>query len=79
MCRRLCDFIAPAIVSRGNIQIAISTGGAAPALAKHLRQKVESLLGQEYADFVEAVGRLRPAILEAAERTAPSFLGTRGQ
>jgi len=69
----LCDFIAPAIVSRGDIQIAISTGGAAPALAKHLRQKVEALLGQHYADFVDAVGRLRPAILKLPKERRRSF------
>jgi len=39
MCRPCCDFIAPAIVSRGDIQIAISTGRAAPALAKYLRKE----------------------------------------
>jgi len=60
----LCDFIAPAIVSRGDIQIAISTGGAAPALAKHLRKKLEALLGQDYADFVKMVRKLRPKILK---------------
>jgi siroheme synthase-like protein len=69
----LCDFIAPAIVSRGDIQIAISTGGAAPALAKHLRKKVESILGQEYADFVAVIGRLRPAILKLPKERRASF------
>jgi precorrin-2 dehydrogenase/sirohydrochlorin ferrochelatase len=60
----LCDFIAPAIVSRGDVQIAISTGGAAPALAKYLRQKLEALIGPEYADFVKVVEKLRPDILK---------------
>lgn len=60
----LCDFIAPAIVRRGDIQIAISTGGAAPALAKYLRRKVELVLGPEYADFVRIVKTLRPDILK---------------
>lgn len=60
----LCDFIAPAIVSRGDIQIAISTGGAAPALAKHLRKKLEAAIGPEYAEFVRVVEKLRPDILK---------------
>jgi precorrin-2 dehydrogenase / sirohydrochlorin ferrochelatase len=60
----LCDFIAPAIVTRGDIQIAISTGGAAPALAKYLRKKLENVIGPEYVDFVECVRRLRPDILK---------------
>ncbi len=38
----LCDFIAPAIVSQGDVQIAISTGGSAPALAKYLRKKLRA-------------------------------------
>jgi precorrin-2 dehydrogenase/sirohydrochlorin ferrochelatase len=69
----LCDFIAPAVVSRGDIQIAISTGGAAPALAKHLRKKVESIVGQEYADFVRVIGKLRPAILKLPKEKRASF------
>ena len=60
----LCDFIAPAIVARGDIQIAISTGGAAPALAKYLRKKLEPLIGQEYEDFVRVVEKMRPDILK---------------
>jgi precorrin-2 dehydrogenase/sirohydrochlorin ferrochelatase len=60
----LCDFIAPALVSRGDIQIAISTGGAAPALAKYLRQKLEPLIGPEYEEFAKLVKTFRPDILK---------------
>jgi precorrin-2 dehydrogenase/sirohydrochlorin ferrochelatase len=60
----LCDFYAASVVSRGDVQIAISTGGAAPALAKFLRQKVEGVLGPEYADFVRIVQGLRPSMLQ---------------
>jgi precorrin-2 dehydrogenase / sirohydrochlorin ferrochelatase len=60
----LCDFIAPAVVTRGDIQIAISTGGAAPALAKHLRRKLESWIGPEYADFALLVKKWRPELLK---------------
>ncbi len=60
----LCDFIAPAIVNRGDIQIAISTGGAAPALAKYLRRKLEPLIGPEYEEFARIVKTLRPDILK---------------
>ncbi len=59
-----CDFIAPAIVNRGDLQIAISTGGAAPALAKFLRQKLEASLGPEYGEFVTIVDKWRPEILK---------------
>jgi len=60
----LCDFIAPALVSRGKIQIAISTGGAAPALAKFIRKKLETIIGDEYVQFAEIAQRLRPQIMK---------------
>jgi len=60
----LCDFIAPAVIGRGDIQIAISTGGAAPALAKYLRRKLEPLIGSEYEEFAKIVQKLRPDILK---------------
>lgn len=47
------SFIVPSVVRRGNLQIAISTGGASPALAKLLRQKFETELGTNYAKLVQ--------------------------
>jgi precorrin-2 dehydrogenase len=69
----LCDFIAPAVFGRGDIQIAISTGGAAPALAKHLRRKLESIIGPEYEEFVDVVQKLRPDILKLPEEKRHSL------
>jgi siroheme synthase-like protein len=54
-----CDFIAPAIVRRGDLTIAISTGGRAPALAARLRQRLEHEVGPEHARFLEIAGTLR--------------------
>jgi len=54
-----CDFIAPSIVRRGDLAVAISTGGRAPALAVRLRQKLERELGPEHARFLEIAGMLR--------------------
>ena len=54
-----CDFIAPAIVRRGDLAIAISTGGKAPVLAVRLRQRLESEVGDEHARFLELAGSLR--------------------
>ena len=54
-----CDFIAPAIVRRGDLAIAISTGGKAPALAVRLRQRLEGEVGDEHARFLELAGSLR--------------------
>jgi precorrin-2 dehydrogenase / sirohydrochlorin ferrochelatase len=44
----LCSFIAPAVVKRGDLQVAVSTGGASPALAKLLREELEERFGPEY-------------------------------
>jgi len=54
-----CDFIAPAIVRRGDLAVAISTGGKAPELAVRLRQRLEAELGEEHARFLEIAGDLR--------------------
>src|SRR5271169_81003 len=45
----LCSFIAPAVVKRGALQIAISTSGASPAFAARLRHELEDQFGPEYA------------------------------
>lgn len=55
----LCTFIAPSIVKRGDLVIAISTGGASPALARQIRQELELAYGQEYAEVLEALQKLR--------------------
>jgi precorrin-2 dehydrogenase/sirohydrochlorin ferrochelatase len=44
----LCDFIMPAVVRRGNIAVAISTGGTSPALAARLRRRIARIIGPEY-------------------------------
>lgn len=45
----LCDFTLPAVVERGEIRIAVMTGGASPALAQQIRADVERAIGPEYA------------------------------
>jgi len=54
-----CDFYYPAVVNRGELQIAISTNGHSPALAQRLRRELEQRFGPEYARWVEALGRER--------------------
>ena len=60
-----CNFYAPAIVSRGDFQIAISTGGASPALAQHVRRELEQKYGAEYGPWTSWLGRTRSALREA--------------
>src|SRR5881628_2315927 len=54
-----CDFILPSVLRRGELQIAVSTGGRSPALAREIRRRLEPMFGPEYAELVEQVGRER--------------------
>lgn len=54
-----CDFLAPAVLRRGDLAVAISTNGKAPALAVRLRQHLETELGPEHARFLELAGSVR--------------------
>jgi siroheme synthase-like protein len=57
----LCEFIVPAIVERGSIQIAVSTGGKSPALARTLKEDLQRAVGPEYDEINELLGSLREA------------------
>ncbi|HEX2295522.1 MAG TPA: uroporphyrinogen-III C-methyltransferase [Actinomycetota bacterium] len=54
-----CDFAAPSIVRRGDLRIAISTGGKAPALAKRLRLKLAKEIDEAYGELVDLLGDVR--------------------
>ena len=54
-----CDFYYPAVVQRGDLQIAISTNGRSPALAQRLRQELEEQFGSEYEFWVAELGEVR--------------------
>ena len=58
-----CTFIVPATVRQGDLTLAISTGGQSPALAKRIRKDLQESFGQEYALFLDLMGRLRPLVL----------------
>jgi precorrin-2 dehydrogenase / sirohydrochlorin ferrochelatase len=58
-----CDFFYPALVRRGDLQIAISTGGQSPALAQKLRRQLEKQFGPAYARWVEELGETRRLVL----------------
>jgi precorrin-2 dehydrogenase/sirohydrochlorin ferrochelatase len=55
----LCTFIAPAIVKRGDLQIAISTGGASPAFARKIREELEEHFGPEYELVIDLLATAR--------------------
>jgi precorrin-2 dehydrogenase / sirohydrochlorin ferrochelatase len=58
-----CSFIVPSILSRGDILLAISTGGQSPALAKSLRKKLQKEIGPEYTPLLKILGAVRKKIL----------------
>lgn len=57
------NFIVPAVVRRGELTVAVSTGGASPALARRLREELEVRFGPEYEELVEILAALRPEIM----------------
>jgi siroheme synthase-like protein len=58
----LCDFIMPAVIRRGDLAIAISTGGGSPALAATLREKLSEIIGPEYEVLLELLSSVRADI-----------------
>ncbi len=58
-----CSFIVPSVISRGDILLAISTGGQSPALAKALRKKLQKEIGPEYTVLLKILGAVRKKIL----------------
>jgi siroheme synthase-like protein len=54
-----CNFIAPSILRKGDLTIAISTSGRAPALAVRLKERLQRELGPEYERFLDLAAELR--------------------
>jgi len=55
----LCNFIVPSVVRRGLLTIAVSTGGASPAMAKAIRKELQQLYGPEFSRFLGLMKKLR--------------------
>ena len=55
----ICDFIFPSILERGDITVAVSTGGASPVLARVLRTKLETMVPSNYGKLAEIVSKNR--------------------
>ncbi len=60
---KVCNFILPSIVNRGDLTISISTSGKSPALAKKLRIELEEQFGNEYAELLRLMGAIRKKLL----------------
>ena len=60
-----CDFYFPSVVRRGDLQIAISTAGASPALAQRLRKEINDQLPLDTGDWLTDLGNLRREVTQA--------------
>lgn len=60
-----CDFYFPSVVRRGDLQIAISTAGASPALAQRLRKEINAQLPLDAGDWLTDLGNLRREVTQA--------------
>lgn len=65
-----CDAILPAVVRRGAITIAVGTGGASPALARAVRERVELALPEAYGALAEIAGSVRRELRAAGQRAS---------
>lgn len=59
-----CDFYTPAVVKRGDLQIAIGTDGNCPAYAGHLRRKLEDVFTQTHGEFLGELEAIRKKVLQ---------------
>jgi precorrin-2 dehydrogenase/sirohydrochlorin ferrochelatase len=60
-----CDFAAPAIVRRGDLVLAISTGGTSPTVARKVREDLERRFGSEWAETLAVIAEVRRETLPA--------------
>jgi precorrin-2 dehydrogenase/sirohydrochlorin ferrochelatase len=63
-----CDFIFPSYVKKDDLTIAISTSGASPAMAKHLKRYLNNLIPEGITDFLQEMKRLRQTLPKGKER-----------
>ena len=57
-----CNVIAPSVVTRGDLIIAVSTSGKSPALARRIRRELERSFGAEYGRFLKLLGQVRDQV-----------------
>lgn len=60
----LSNFTSPSVMRRGALQIAVSTGGTAPGLAKRIRAQIADEFGPEWGEYLELLGIVRAIVLD---------------
>lgn len=66
-----CDFITPAIVRRGDLVLAISTGGGSPAMARFVRQELQRAFPPEYGHLLQVLSEARKDLRRRGLRADP--------
>jgi precorrin-2 dehydrogenase/sirohydrochlorin ferrochelatase len=63
-----CDFILPAVLRRGGLVVAISTGGQSPAVTRAVREELDEYIAADYAQFVQIASEVRKELREKSIR-----------
>jgi siroheme synthase-like protein len=66
-----CDFILPAVLRRGDLVVAVATSGASPALARRVREELQTYLGDEYGVLAGIAAEVRRDLRERGARVDP--------
>ncbi len=61
----LCSFITPALVTRGNLQISVSSGGGSPSVIQRVKREIGELIGDEYGELLEVAAEMRAEAKQA--------------
>ena len=59
-----CDFILPSVLRRGDLMVAVSTGGASPAVTRAIREELEGYFTADYAELVQVAAEVRQELRE---------------
>jgi len=69
----LCSFVIPSVLRRGDLQVAVSTGGVSPETARLVKHEIAALYGPVWESYVRLMGDVRALLL----RTVPDDAGAR--
>ena len=67
-----CDFILPAVIRRGDLAVAVSTGGVSPAVTRAIREELDEYFTADYAGLVQIAGEVRRELRERSVSPGPS-------
>lgn len=68
----LCDFILPGVIRRGDLRVAVSTGGASPAVTRAIREELDAYITADYAQLVQVAAEVRTELKEKSSAVAAS-------